>query len=74
MRDIDLEEQVCDVESRTAIQEKPVAYYCLMSVGDSYIDFHIDFGGSSVYYHILKGTKTSFFIPPEDRYLKKYED
>jgi F-box and leucine-rich repeat protein 10/11 len=45
-----------------------------MSVADSYTDFHIDFGGSSVYYHILKGTKTFFFIPPEDRYLKKYEE
>lgn len=74
VRDIDLEDQVWDVESRNACNKRPVAFYCLMSVADSYTDFHIDFGGSSVYYHILKGTKTFFFIPPEDRYLKKYEE
>lgn len=25
-----------------------------MSVRDSYTDFHIDFGGTSVWYHVLK--------------------
>ena len=28
-----------------------------MSVGGCYTDFHIDFGGTSVWYHILKGEK-----------------
>lgn len=74
VQDIDLEDQVWDLDSRSAINKKSVAYYCLMSVADSYTDFHIDFGGSSVYYHILKGMKTFFFIPPEERYLKKYEE
>ncbi|KAK5077943.1 JmjC domain-containing histone demethylation protein 1 [Lithohypha guttulata] len=73
VRDVDLEDQVWDAESRVASSKRPVAFYCLMSVGDSYTDFHIDFGGSSVYYHILKGRKTFFFIPPEDKYLKEYE-
>jgi F-box and leucine-rich repeat protein 10/11 len=45
-----------------------------MSVADCYTDFHIDFGGSSVFYHILKGKKTFFFIPPHDKHLKKYEE
>jgi F-box/leucine-rich repeat protein 10/11 len=45
-----------------------------MSVADCYTDFHIDFGGSSVYYHIIKGRKTFFFIPPTRQNLKKYED
>uniref|UniRef100_A0A1I7WR03 JmjC domain-containing protein n=1 Tax=Heterorhabditis bacteriophora TaxID=37862 RepID=A0A1I7WR03_HETBA len=31
--------------------------YCLMSVERCYTDFHIDFGGTSVWYHVLKGTK-----------------
>lgn len=31
--------------------------YVLMSVGGCYTDFHIDFGGTSVWYHILKGEK-----------------
>lgn len=37
------------------IFERPnVQKYCLMSVRDSYTDFHIDFGGTSVWYHVLK--------------------
>lgn len=31
--------------------------YCLMSVEGCYTDFHIDFGGTSVWYHILRGSK-----------------
>ena len=31
--------------------------YCLMSVAGCYTDFHIDFGGTSVWYHLLKGQK-----------------
>lgn len=30
-----------------------VQKYCLMGVEDSYTDFHIDFGGTSVWYHVL---------------------
>lgn len=30
-----------------------VQKYCLMGVKDSYTDFHIDFGGTSVWYHVL---------------------
>ena len=30
-----------------------VQKYCLMGVKDSYTDFHIDFGGTSVGYHVL---------------------
>ncbi|KAK5946355.1 JmjC domain-containing histone demethylation protein 1 [Knufia obscura] len=74
VRDIDLEAQVWDPQSRADGKKRPIAFYCLMSVGDSYTDFHIDFGGSSVYYHILKGMKTFFFIPPTEKYLKKYEE
>lgn len=73
VRDLDLEDQVWPLERYPDKKKKSVQFYCLMSVADSYTDFHIDFGGSSVYYHILKGTKVFFFIPPEDKYLKKYE-
>ena len=44
-----------------------------MSVEKCYTDFHIDFGGSSVWYHILQGRKVFFLIPPTDENLKKYE-
>lgn len=30
-----------------------VQKYCLMGVKGSYTDFHIDFGGTSVWYHVL---------------------
>jgi len=31
-----------------------VQRYCLMGAGGSYTDFHVDFGGSSVWYHVLR--------------------
>lgn len=31
-----------------------VEKYCLMSAKDSYTDFHIDFGGSTVWYHVVQ--------------------
>lgn len=37
-----------------------VSMFCLLSMGGSWTDFHIDFGGSSVWYHILKGEKVIF--------------
>lgn len=70
VREMDLQDLVVPENVRL----KSVQFYCLMSVADSYTDFHIDFGGSSVYYHILKGKKTFFFIPPEEKNMKKYED
>ncbi|XP_011404618.2 PREDICTED: uncharacterized protein LOC100632164 [Amphimedon queenslandica] len=41
-----------------------VQKYCLMSVAGCYTDFHLDFGGTSVWYHILKGEKIFFLVPP----------
>ena len=38
-----------------------VQKYCLMSVKGCYTDFHVDFGGTSVWYHILKGAKVCSF-------------
>ena len=51
-----------------------VQKYCLMSVGGCYTDFHIDFGGTSVWYHIVKGAKVFWLIPPTDENLKLYEE
>ena len=74
VRDIDLQDSVWPQEETDKGKWPKVQYYCLMSVADSYTDFHIDFGGSSVYYHILKGKKTFFFIPPKPKHLKAYEE
>lgn len=35
--------------------------------------FHIDFGGSSVFYHVLSGEKHFYFVEPTLVNLKKYE-
>nr|XP_020656167.1 lysine-specific demethylase 7A isoform X1 [Pogona vitticeps] len=50
-----------------------VQKYCLMGVQDSYTDFHIDFGGTSVWYHVLWGEKIFYLIKPTDENLAKYE-
>ncbi|XP_060577068.1 lysine-specific demethylase 7B-like isoform X2 [Ruditapes philippinarum] len=47
--------------------------YCLMGVRDSFTDFHIDFGGTSVWYHVLKGEKVFFLIRPTTANLCLYE-
>ncbi|CAG7920778.1 unnamed protein product [Penicillium olsonii] len=74
VRDLDLQDAVWPEELKAIGDYPKVQFYCLMSVADCYTDFHVDFGGSSVYYHILKGKKTFFFIPPKDKHLKKYEE
>uniref|UniRef100_A0A8C7KB82 Lysine-specific demethylase 7A n=1 Tax=Oncorhynchus kisutch TaxID=8019 RepID=A0A8C7KB82_ONCKI len=50
-----------------------VQKYCLMGVKDSYTDFHIDFGGTSVWYHVLWGEKIFYLIKPTQANLALYE-
>ncbi|XP_028408036.1 lysine-specific demethylase 7B-like isoform X2 [Dendronephthya gigantea] len=50
-----------------------VQKYCLMGVKDSYTDFHVDFGGSSVWYHVLWGEKVFYFAEPTETNLNLYE-
>ncbi|XP_043084773.1 lysine-specific demethylase 7B-like, partial [Puntigrus tetrazona] len=51
-----------------------VQKYCLMGVKDSYTDFHIDFGGTSVWYHVLWGEKIFYLIKPTPVNLALYEE
>ncbi|XP_027137807.1 lysine (K)-specific demethylase 2Bb isoform X1 [Larimichthys crocea] len=51
-----------------------VQRYCLMSVKGCYTDFHIDFGGTSVWYHVFKGRKVFWLVPPTPHNLALYED
>ncbi|XP_073769563.1 lysine (K)-specific demethylase 2Bb isoform X2 [Danio rerio] len=51
-----------------------VQRYCLMSVKGCFTDFHIDFGGTSVWYHVFKGQKVFWLIPPNAHNLSLYED
>ena len=46
-----------------AASERPpprVQKYVLMSVAGAFTDFHVDFGGTSVWYHVLRGAKTMY--------------
>ena len=43
-----------------------------MSVRGSYTDFHVDFGGTSVWYHLVKGAKVFWLIPPTEENLSKF--
>ena len=45
-----------------------------MSVAGSYTDFHIDFGGTSVWYHVLRGKKVFFFVPPTPKNLRLFQE
>lgn len=51
-----------------------VQKYCLMSVKGCYTDFHVDFGGTSVWYHILRGGKIFWLIPPTEKNLSLYQE
>lgn len=55
------------------MQRPHVQKYCLMSVKDSYTDFHIDFGGTSVWYHVLRGEKIFYLIRPTPANLTLYQ-
>ncbi|XP_056000006.1 histone lysine demethylase PHF8-like isoform X2 [Ostrea edulis] len=50
-----------------------VQKYCLMGVRDSFTDFHVDFGGTSVWYHILRGEKIFYLVRPTQANLSLYE-
>lgn len=52
----------------------PYCRYCLMSVAGCYTDFHLDFGGTSVWYHILKGEKVFFLVPPSPTAYCRFEE
>ena len=48
----------------TKMMYPKVQKYCLMSIGGCYTDFHLDFGGTSVWYHVFEGEKTFVLVPP----------
>lgn len=64
-------------ESTNAIDDMKypkVQKYVLMSVEGCYTDFHIDFGGTSVWYHIVKGNKIFWLIEPTEENISMFED
>uniref|UniRef100_A0A8B9MDR4 PHD finger protein 8 n=1 Tax=Accipiter nisus TaxID=211598 RepID=A0A8B9MDR4_9AVES len=57
----------------SACERPSVQKYCLMGARDSYTDFHIDFGGTSVWYHVLKGEKIFYLVRPTAANLALFE-
>ncbi|KAL0113587.1 hypothetical protein PUN28_012621 [Cardiocondyla obscurior] len=55
------------------IKRPEVQKYCLMGVKDSFTDFHIDFGGTSVWYHVLRGEKVFYLVKPTPANLQLYQ-
>ncbi|RVE50593.1 hypothetical protein evm_004717 [Chilo suppressalis] len=53
---------------RPAVQK-----YCLMSPAAAYTDFHVDFGGTTVWYHVLHGRKIFYLVPPTATNLALYQ-
>jgi len=50
-----------------------VQKFVLMSVANSFMDFHLCFGGTSMWYYLLRGHKVFWLVPPTDKNLLMYE-
>ena len=50
-----------------------VSKYCILSMAGAVTDFHIDFGGSSVWYHVVEGEKVFYLAEPTKENLEAYE-
>ncbi|PCH38766.1 Clavaminate synthase-like protein [Wolfiporia cocos MD-104 SS10] len=74
VRDLDWVERYWPITKKGKGHAYPkVQLYCLMGVAGAWTDWHIDFAGSSVYYHILHGAKVFYFIRPTPANLAAYE-
>ncbi|XP_044740816.1 lysine-specific demethylase 7B-like [Chrysoperla carnea] len=74
VRDLDWV-NVCwpDDPNDDAFSKRPrVQKYCLIGARNSFTDFHIDFGGTSVWYHVLRGEKIFYLIRPTPANLTLY--
>jgi len=73
IRAIDWIENLWPTEHRTRGDYPGVQNYLLMGAAGSYTNFHIDFGGSSVWYNVVKGEKIFLLVQPTDRNLKQFQ-
>ncbi len=74
VRDLDWIDHAWPQEKRSQGDYPVVQYYCLTSTAGCYTDFHVDFGGTSVWYHVLCGEKKFVLIRPTRENLVVYED
>ena len=73
VRDLDWIDRAWPAALRAVGDYPRVQYYCLTSTGGCYTDFHVDFGGTSVWYHVVTGSKVFLLTPPTPSNLKEYE-
>ncbi len=72
VRDCDWIDSMWPLDRRSRGEYPAVQKYCLSGMAGSYTDFHVDFGGTSVWYHVLSGKKRFYLVPPTTQNLKAY--
>lgn len=73
VRDLDWIDHMWNPARKMAGDYPRVQYYCLTSTNGCFTDFHVDFGGTSVWYNILSGKKVFLLVPPTKQNLALYE-
>uniref|UniRef100_A0A6B2L5N3 JmjC domain-containing protein n=1 Tax=Arcella intermedia TaxID=1963864 RepID=A0A6B2L5N3_9EUKA len=73
IRAIDWIENMWPQDQRAKGDYPGVQNYLLMGAAGSYTNFHIDFGGSSVWYNIVKGEKIFLLVQPTEKNLKQFQ-
>jgi len=73
VRELDWIDHAWSPEWRAKGHYPSVQYYCLTSSAGCYTDFHLDFGGTSVWYHVASGSKEFVLIKPTAENLHIYE-
>jgi len=73
VREIDWVDRFYPLEKRSRGDYPQVQKYCLIGMKSSYTDFHVDFGGTSVWYHVLSGHKRFYLVSPTAENLNMYE-
>lgn len=73
VRKIDWIDVLWPLDRRGRADYPQVQKYCLTGMAGSYTDFHIDFGGTSVWYHVVWGCKHFYLIRPTCANLRAYE-
>ena len=74
VREVDWIDKCWPLDRRARGDFPQVQKYCLCGMGGSYTDFHVDFGGTSVWYHVVSGQKRFYLIPPSTKNLRAYEN
>jgi hypothetical protein len=73
VRSLDWIDTIWPLDRRARGDYPKVQKYCLAGMAGSYTDFHIDFGGTSVWYHVLTGRKRFYLVPPTSANLRAFE-